>query len=118
MPEDPDRTRTVAGDLAERATAVQEVVAGFDHAERVAIRIAQHDVPLLGQLADIEMACPHAQGFLDRGALLARSGAAQVQMQSIEVDLRGRRSHETQPDLPLVAWEQHAVVLGDDVTSE
>jgi hypothetical protein len=106
----PVGVRTVASDLTEWTAAGEEAVASLDHAEFVVTRIAQHNVPLLGQLAEVEVASADAQGLLDRGPLPLRTGAGEVQMQSVEPDLLGRSRHEAQPDLPLVPREQHAVV--------
>ena len=75
-------------------------------------------MPLLGQLADIEVVSAKAQGLLDRGPLPFGTGAGQVQMQSVEPDLLSARRHEAQPDLPVVPRKQHAVALVHNLPSE
>src|SRR5690606_33161550 len=98
--------------------AGEKTVASLDHAVLVAIRVALHDVPLLGQLADIEMAPAVAQGLLDQAPLGLRTRAGEVQVQSVAPDLLGGRRHEAQPYLSLVPREQHTVALVDDLSSE
>jgi hypothetical protein len=83
VPEQPDLPRAVAGDLRQVAAAREEVVARLDDAELVALRVGQHHVLLVGQLADIDVPATQFQYPID-GRLLVRQGlAGQVQVQSI-----------------------------------
>ena len=72
-PEQADLPVAVARHLAEKATASKELVSRLDHAELVAARVGQHDVVLVRELPDVEVAAAKPQHGRDRASLILQS---------------------------------------------
>src|SRR4029078_3341879 len=74
-PEDSDISRAVAGDRSESAASGEELVGRLDQTELVAVGIGENDVPVVGTLADIDVASAEPEQAFDRlGLVVERSG--------------------------------------------
>ena len=82
---------------------------GLDHAELVALGVGQHDVPLLGELTDVEVAWRRARSA---AATVRRwsAGLALVRWRCIRFasDLLRVRRDEPEADLRVVTRQQRA----------
>ena len=65
---------------------------------------------LLGELADVEVASPEAQGHVDRALLVVEAGARQVEVQGVGAGRLGG-GDEAEPDLGVVARQESAIAF-------
>ena len=62
--------RTVAVDRPEPRAVGEETVLRLDDAEFVPLRVCEHDMGVIGLLADVDVVCAEGEQFGDRVVLL------------------------------------------------
>lgn len=97
-PEVADRLGAVAGDRPDEAGVGEELVAGLDHAELVAVRIGEDDVAVLRGLADVDVPRAEFQCPVHRLPLGLRGGAGQVEVRLVLAGLGLPARREAEPE--------------------
>jgi hypothetical protein len=118
VPEQADLARAVTGDLAEPSAAGEEAVARLDHAELVAVRVGQHHVALVRELAHVQVPPAEGKRRRDRPLLVLERGAGDVEVQAVGACLLRRGRHEEQSHLRVVPGQQRTARLRDDLPVE
>ena len=108
----------LAGELPEEPAPGEVGVARLDHAELVALGVAQDDVPLLGALPDVEMAGTEPQRRRHRLLLVVGAGAGEVEVNAVRSRLLRLARDEPEAELRVVTGQERTTGVLDDFPAE